>query len=71
MEKRVSSHIRFLNLHYTAKEAISERLREKALTKILVSSYSDLLVTITKTIDPGIIRISLAEQWQSLKVHKV
>jgi hypothetical protein len=61
MEKRVLSHVRFLNLHYTAKGAISERLREKALTKILVPSYSDLLVTIAKTIDPRIIEIGLAE----------
>jgi hypothetical protein len=61
MKKRVPSHVRFLNLHYTVKEAINERLKEKALVKILVSSYSDLLVTITKIIDPGIIRIRLAE----------
>jgi hypothetical protein len=61
MKRRVSSYVRFLNLHYTAKEAINERLKEKALAKILVLSYSDLLVTITKTIDPEIIRISLAE----------
>jgi hypothetical protein len=61
MEKRVPSYIRFLNLHYTAKEAISGRLREKALAKILVPSYSDLLVTIAKTIDPGVIGIGLAE----------
>jgi hypothetical protein len=61
MEKRVPSHVRFLNLHYTAKGAISGRLREKALAKMLVPSYSDLLVTIAKTIDPGVIGIGLAE----------
>jgi hypothetical protein len=61
MEKRVLSYVRFLNLHYTAKEAISERLKEKTLIKMLVFSYSDLLVTIAKTIDPRIIRIELTE----------
>jgi hypothetical protein len=61
MKKKVFSHVRFLNLHYTAKEAINERLKEKALVKILILSYSDLLVTITKTIDSGIIGISLTE----------
>jgi hypothetical protein len=61
MEKRVPSYVRFLNLHYTAKGAINGRLKEKALVKMLVPSYSDLLVTITKTIDPGVIGISLAE----------
>jgi hypothetical protein len=61
MEKKVPSHVRFLNLHYTVKGAISKRLKEKALVKILIPSYSDLLVTIAKTIDPGIIGISLAE----------
>jgi hypothetical protein len=63
MEKKVPSHVRFLNLHYTAKGAISGRLKEKALVKMLVPSYSDLLVTIAKTIDPGVIGIGLAEQW--------
>jgi hypothetical protein len=61
MEKRVPSHVRFLNLHYTAKGAISGRLKEKTLVKMLVPSYSDLLVTIAKTIDPGVIGIGLAE----------
>jgi hypothetical protein len=61
MEKKVLSYVRFLNLHYTAKETISGRLREKALVKILIFSYSDLLVTITKIIDPRIIGIGLAE----------
>jgi hypothetical protein len=61
MKKRVPSHVRFLNLHYTAKGAISERLKEKALIKMLVPSYSDLLVTIAKTIDPGIIGMGLTE----------
>jgi hypothetical protein len=61
MKKKVLSHVRFLNLHYTAKGAINGRLREKALIKILVPSYSDLLVTITKIIDPGVIGIGLAE----------
>jgi hypothetical protein len=62
MEKKISSHVRFLNLHYTVKGAINKRLKEKALAKILVPSYSDLLVTITKTIDLRIIKIGLAEQ---------
>jgi hypothetical protein len=62
MKKRVLSYVRFLNLYYTAKEAISERLKEKALIKMLVFSYSDLLVIITKTIDLRIIKIKLAEQ---------
>jgi hypothetical protein len=62
MKKRVPSHVRFLNLYYTAKEAISRRLKEKALAKILVLSYSDLLVTIIKIIDPGVIKMGLAEQ---------
>jgi hypothetical protein len=62
MEKKILSHVRFRNLHYTAKEAISERLKEKALIKMLVPSYSDLLVTIAKIIDPRIIKIGLAEQ---------
>jgi hypothetical protein len=61
MKNRVPSHVRFLNLHYTAKGAINERLKEKALVKILVLSYSDLLVTIAKTIDSKIIGIRLAE----------
>jgi hypothetical protein len=61
MEKRVPSYVRFLNLHYTAKGAISGRLGEKALAKILVPSYSDLLVTIAKTIDLGVIGIGLAK----------
>jgi hypothetical protein len=46
MKKKVLSHVRFLNLHYTAKEAINKRLKEKALAKILIPSYSDLLITI-------------------------
>jgi hypothetical protein len=62
MKKKVPSHVRFLNLHYTAKEAINGRLKEKALIKMLIPSYSDLLVTIIKTIDPGVIEIGLAEQ---------
>jgi hypothetical protein len=61
MEKGVPSHVRFLNLHYTAKGAISGRLREKALAKMLVPSHSDILVAITKTIDPGVIGVGLAE----------
>jgi hypothetical protein len=61
MKKKVFSHVRFLNLHYTAKGAISGRLREKALTKILVPSYSDLLIIIAKTIDPEVIGIGLTE----------
>jgi hypothetical protein len=61
MKKRVPSHVRFLNLYYTVKGVISGRLREKALAKILVPSYSDLLVTITKIINPGVIGIGLAE----------
>jgi hypothetical protein len=61
MEKKVLSHVRFLNLHYTAKGAISERLKEKALIKMLIPSYNDLLVTIAKIIDPGIIEIGLTE----------
>jgi hypothetical protein len=61
MKKRVPSYVRFLNLHYTAKEVISRRLKEKALVKILVFSFSDLLVTIVKTIDPRVIGISLTE----------
>jgi hypothetical protein len=61
MEKKVPSHVRFLNLHYTAKGAINKRLKEKALVKMLVPSYSDLLITIAKTIDPRIIGIGLAE----------
>jgi hypothetical protein len=71
MERKIPSYVRFLNLHYTAKEAISERLKEKALAKILILSYSDLLITIAKIIDPEIIRIGLAEQWQSLRVHRI
>jgi hypothetical protein len=59
MKKKVLSYVRFLNLHYTAKEAINGRLKEKALIKILVPSYSDLLIIIAKIIDPGIIEISL------------
>jgi hypothetical protein len=62
MEKGIPSHVRFLNLHYTAKGAINGRLREKTLTKILVPSYSDILVAIIKIIDPGIIKVGLAEQ---------
>jgi hypothetical protein len=62
MERKVFSHVRFLNLHYTVKGAINERLKEKALTKMLIPSYSDLLITIIKTIDLRIIRIELAEQ---------
>jgi hypothetical protein len=61
MKKKVPSHVRFLNLYYTAKGAINGRLREKALAKILVPSYSDLLVTIAKTIDLGVIGIGLTE----------
>jgi hypothetical protein len=61
MEKKISSYVRFLNLHYTVKEAISGRLKEKALVKMLVPSYSDLLVTIAKIIDPEVIGIRLAE----------
>jgi hypothetical protein len=61
MEKKVLSHVRFLNLHYTAKKAINERLKEKALIKMLVLSYSDLLIIITKIIDSGIIGIKLTE----------
>jgi hypothetical protein len=61
MEKKVLNHVRFLNLHYTAKGAISGRLKEKALVKMLISSYSDLLITITKIIDSEIIGIRLAE----------
>jgi hypothetical protein len=61
MKKKVFSHVRFLNLHYTVKGAISRRLKEKALAKILILSYSDLLVTIAKTIDPRVIGIRLAE----------
>jgi hypothetical protein len=61
MERKVPSYVRFLNLHYTVKGAISGRLKEKALTKILIPSYSDLLVTIAKTIDLRVIRIRLAE----------
>jgi hypothetical protein len=61
MKRKVPSHVRFLNLHYTAKEAINRRLKEKTLTKMLILSYSDLLVTITKTIDPRIIKIGLTE----------
>jgi hypothetical protein len=61
MEKRVPSHVLFLNFHYTAKGAISGRLGEKALAKILVPSYSDILVAIIKTIDPGVIGVGLTE----------
>jgi hypothetical protein len=61
MKKKVLSHVRFLNLHYTVKEAISGRLKRKALIKILVPSYSDLLIIITKTIDPRVIGIGLTE----------
>jgi hypothetical protein len=61
MKKKILSHVRFLNLHYTAKEVISGRLKEKALIKMLIPSYSDLLVTIAKIIDPRVIRIRLAE----------
>jgi hypothetical protein len=61
MKKGVPNHVRFLNLHYTAKGAISGRLKEKALAKILVPSYSNFLVTIARTIDPGVTGIGLAE----------
>jgi hypothetical protein len=61
MKKKILSHVRFLNLHYTAKETISGRLKEKTLAKILILSYSDLLITIIKTIDPRVIGIRLAE----------
>jgi hypothetical protein len=61
MKKKVLNHIRFLNLHYTVKEIINERLKKKTLIKILIFSYSDLLVTIIKIIDPRIIRIDLTE----------
>jgi hypothetical protein len=39
----------------------SERLEEKALAKMLVLSYSDLLIIIIKTIDLKVIGIGLAE----------
>jgi hypothetical protein len=61
MKKKVPSHVRFLNLHYTVKGAISGRLGEKALVKMLIPSYSDLLVIIVKIIDPGVTRIGLTE----------
>jgi hypothetical protein len=38
---------------------------------MLVPSYNDYLVTIARTIDPGILGIGLAEQWQRLRVHRV
>jgi hypothetical protein len=44
-----------------AKETINRRLKEKTLVKILILSYSDLLITIAKTINPKIIEISLTE----------
>jgi hypothetical protein len=44
MKKKVFSHVRFLNLHYTGKKAINKKLKEKALAKILVFNYSDLLL---------------------------
>jgi hypothetical protein len=59
MNKGVPSHVRFLNLHYTAKGAINRRLKKKALIKILIPNYSELLVTITRIINLKIIRISL------------
>jgi hypothetical protein len=43
------------------KGAINKRLKEKALAIILVLSYSDILVAITKIIDPGVIRVRLTE----------
>jgi hypothetical protein len=62
MEKKVPSHVRFLNLHYTVKEAINKRLKKKALVKMLILSYSDLLITIIKIIDLRVIKIGLTEQ---------
>jgi hypothetical protein len=38
---------------------------------MLVPSYSDLLVTIARTIDSEVLGISLAKQWQRLRVHRV
>jgi hypothetical protein len=61
MDKGVPSYVHFLNLHYTAKGAISRRLKKKVLAKMLVLSYSDFLITITRIIDPGVIRIGLAK----------
>jgi hypothetical protein len=62
MKKKISSYVRFLNLHYTVKKAINRRLKEKALAKILILSYSDFLIIIAKIIHPKIIRIELTEQ---------
>jgi hypothetical protein len=61
MDKEVPSYVRFLNLHYIIKGAISGRLREKTLAKILILNYSDFLITIIRIIDPGVIRIRLAK----------
>jgi hypothetical protein len=61
MDKGVFSYVCFLNLHYTAKGAISGRLGEKALAKILIPNYSDFLVIIVRIIDPGVIGIGLAK----------
>jgi hypothetical protein len=45
----------------TGFQSQSERLEEKALARMLVLSYSDLLIIIIKTIDLKVIGIGLAE----------
>jgi hypothetical protein len=71
MNKGVPSYVHFLNLHYIVKGAINKRLGEKALIKMLVLSYNELLVIITKIINLKVIKISLTKQWQRLRVYRV
>jgi hypothetical protein len=56
---------------YTANGAILALLQDRVLSSILVSEYSNLLLTAVRHSDPAVILLKTSQQWYQLKIHGV
>jgi hypothetical protein len=63
--------LRVVDAGYTHTEAISIVLQKGSLNHILLSRYTNLMITTARKIDSIVILLKAPEQWYRLKVHGV
>lgn len=67
----ISTYTQFNWVRYLQFGAISNLYTEKSSIEQLVSNHSNMLISVTKTVDLGVIGVEAIERWQKIKVHEM
>lgn len=63
--------VQFSKIGYSQFEAISTYLTKKADVIVLLKTWINVLIRVTKTIDQAVIGAKTLERWHSLKVYGI